>query len=117
MVSNTVRGFLLGLGAGCVALSIAYLLRVTLGGVFLPELAAQTLFTITPGSVESGFVVTLQSLAKYSAFAGATAINILVYGLIGAFLFRSKDVSEGRTKFGRFLTFSLLSYLSSPSSV
>jgi hypothetical protein len=52
-----------GLAAGALALVISFVLRIWFGGAFLPELAAQTLFTLTPGSVESVAVETLQSLA------------------------------------------------------
>jgi len=71
--------------AGAVALSISFVIRAFFGGVFLPELAVGALVTQTPGSVESVLVVNLQYLAKYSAFAGAIAINLLLYGLL-AFL-------------------------------
>jgi DMSO/TMAO reductase YedYZ molybdopterin-dependent catalytic subunit len=111
MLSNTKRGFLVGLAGGVLALGVSFLVRIFFGGVFLPELAAQTLFSITPGSVESVAVVTLQSLAKYSAFTTAVVINLLLYGVLGALLFRSKSISEqgGRTE--QFLSFSLLPYI------
>ncbi len=111
MLSNTRRGFLVGLLGGALALGISYLLRVLVGGVFLPELAAQTLFSLTPGSVESVFVVNLQSLAKYSAFTGAVVVNLLLYGLLGALLYRSKGVSQQSGKLERVLSYSLLPYV------
>lgn len=110
MSPSTKRGFLAGLAAGCVAVLVSYILRVLLGWVFLPELAAQTLITITPGSIESGFVISLRSLAKYSAFTGGVVINVLLYGVLGALLFRRKSVSERGEPVERFLNFTLIAY-------
>src|SRR5580692_9895918 len=110
-MNSTKRGFLVGLLGGGIALVISYLIRVAFGGVFLPELAAQTLFSLTPGAVESKAVETLQSLAKYSAFTGAVIVNLLIYGVLGSLLFRSKSLSEDPSRAERFLSFSLLPYL------
>jgi len=74
------------MGAGAVALAASYLIRYSLGGVFLPELAVNALVTQTPGTVESVLVTNLQSLAKYSAFTGAIAINLLLYGFLAYFM-------------------------------
>jgi DMSO/TMAO reductase YedYZ molybdopterin-dependent catalytic subunit len=93
MVSSTLRSFLAGLAGGCVALVVSYAIRASVGGVFIPELGAQTLFTITPGSVESVFVETLHSLAKYSAFTGGIILNVVLYGVIGALFLRSRGLS------------------------
>lgn len=111
MQSNTRRGFLVGLLGGALALCVAYALRVLVGGVFLPELAAQTLFSITPGSVESVFVVNLQSLAKYSAFTSAVIINLLVYGALGVLLYRSKSISQVTGKIERIFGYVILPYI------
>ena len=61
-----LRRFLLGVGAGAVALCVSFLVRLFFGGIFLPEVAVGALVTNTPGSVESVLVTNLQSLAKYS---------------------------------------------------
>src|SRR5271154_6795608 len=111
MQPSTKRGFLVGLAGGAIALGISYGIRVLFGGVFLPELAAQTLFSLTPGSIESKAVETLQSLAKYSAFSGAIIANLLLYGVLGALLYRSKNISEQGGRVERFLSFSLLPYI------
>jgi len=111
MQPSTKRGFLVGLAGGALALGVSYVIRALFGGVFLPELAAQTLFSLTPGAVESQAVETLQSLAKYSAFTGAVLFNLLLYGVLGALLYRSKSISEQGGRLERFLSFSLLPYI------
>lgn len=108
---STKRGFLVGLLGGAIALGVSFVIRIAAGGVFLPELAAQTLFSLTPGAVESKAVETLQSLAKYSAFTAAVGANVVVYGVLGALLFRNKSISEGSSRLERFVSFSLLPYL------
>src|SRR5919197_743270 len=75
--------FLGGLAAGAIAITVSLLLRLFAGGLFIPELASQTLFSLTPGQVESQAVETLGPLAKYSAFIGSVAANLILYGLIG----------------------------------
>ena len=46
---NTATTFVVGLAAGAVAISIPLLIRSFAGGSFIPELASQTLFSLTPG--------------------------------------------------------------------
>jgi hypothetical protein len=75
--------FIAGLAAGAVAITVSLLLRLFIAGLFIPELASQTLFSLTPGQVESRAVETLGPLAKYSAFIGAVVANIILYGMIG----------------------------------
>jgi len=75
--------FLGGLAAGAIAITVSLLLRLFTGGLFIPELASQTLFSLTPGQVESQAVERFGPLAKYSAFIGAIAANLILYGLIG----------------------------------
>jgi DMSO/TMAO reductase YedYZ molybdopterin-dependent catalytic subunit len=111
MLSKTKRGFLAGLVGGALALALSFGIRILLGGVFLPELAAQTLFSITPGAVESVAVENLQSLAKYSAFTVGVIINFLLYGLFGALMYRSQSISQQKSRLERFLSFSLLPYV------
>jgi DMSO/TMAO reductase YedYZ molybdopterin-dependent catalytic subunit len=111
MNSSTKRGLAAGLLGGVAALALSLLIRVSLGGVFLPELAAQTLFSLTPGSIESKAVESLQSLAKYSAFTGAVVVNVLLYGALGALLYRSKSLWTHSGRIERFLSSSILSYL------
>ncbi len=110
MVSQMKRAFLAGLAAGGAALVLSFVIRLTVGGVFLPELAAQTLFTLTPGSVESVAVENLRALAKDSAFVGAVIANAVLYGLIGVLYFRWKSLSGTGIKAEKILLSSLLAY-------
>ena len=75
--------FIGGLAAGAIAITVSLLLRLFAGGLFIPELASQTLFSLTPGQVESQAVERFGPLAKYSAFIGAVVANLILYGLIG----------------------------------
>ncbi len=75
--------FAYGLAAGLVAFALSIFLKITINGLFIPELASQGLISITSGEIESQAVLTLGPLAKYSTFIGATVVNILLYGIIG----------------------------------
>jgi DMSO/TMAO reductase YedYZ molybdopterin-dependent catalytic subunit len=86
MKSKNVRNFILGLIAGGVALLVAAVFRVVAGGLFVPELASQTLFSLVPGQVESFSVETFGSLAKYSAFTMAIIVNLVLYGGLAVLL-------------------------------
>jgi DMSO/TMAO reductase YedYZ molybdopterin-dependent catalytic subunit len=82
--------FTAGLVGGAIAVAISLLMRLLAGGSFLPEIASQTLFSLTPGQIESRAVETLGPLAKYSALVGAVIANIILYGLIGLLSFSSR---------------------------
>ena len=86
--------FIGGLAAGAVAVTVSLLLRLFISGLFIPELASQTLFSLTPGQVESRAVESLGPLAKYSAFIGAVVGNIILYGLIGLLFARLSQRSK-----------------------
>lgn len=92
MVENSSRNFLhtfvLGLAAGAAAVAISLLIRSFAGGPFIPELASQTLFSLTPGQFESQAVENFGPLAKYSAFTGAIIIYFILYGLFAVLLTR-----------------------------
>ncbi|MBV9175914.1 MAG: molybdopterin-dependent oxidoreductase [Nitrososphaeraceae archaeon] len=78
--------FIAGLVAGAMAVAVSLLMRLLAGGSFLPEIASQTLFSLTPGQIESRAVENLGPLAKYSALIGAVIANIILYGLISLLL-------------------------------
>ena len=78
-----VKSFVAGIVAGALAIGISLLIRSLVGGPFLPELASQTLFSLTPGEFESQAVENFGPLAKYSAFIAALVINFVLYGLFG----------------------------------
>jgi DMSO/TMAO reductase YedYZ molybdopterin-dependent catalytic subunit len=83
-----MRNFLLGIVAGSVALVISAVFRIIAGGLFIPELASQTLFSLTPGQVESFSVETFGSLAKYAAFTAAVVFNLVLYGALAMLLYK-----------------------------
>ena len=85
---NSAFTFVVGLAAGAVAIAISLLIRSFAGGPFIPELASQTLFSLTPGQFESQAVENFGPLAKYSAFTGAIIINFILYGLFAILLTR-----------------------------
>ena len=103
--------FVGGLVAGAIAVTISLLLRLFAGGVFIPEIASLTLFSLTPGEVESQAVQTLGPLAKYSSFIGATVVNIIVYGLIGIFVGRLYDGLPWKNYLGRAIESSIIAYV------
>jgi DMSO/TMAO reductase YedYZ molybdopterin-dependent catalytic subunit len=77
------KSFVAGIVAGALAISISLLIRSLAGGPFLPELASQTLFSLTPGEFESQAVENFGPLAKYTAFIAAIVMDFILYGLIG----------------------------------
>jgi DMSO/TMAO reductase YedYZ molybdopterin-dependent catalytic subunit len=99
--------FVGGLVAGAIAVTISILLRLFAGGLFIPEIASLTLFSLIPGEIESQAVQTLGPLAKYSSFIGATVVNIILYGLIGVLLRRIYD----RITWGKYLGKVVLSFI------
>ena len=86
--NSTLFSFALGIVAGLVSIAVAVIIKVFVGGIFLPELASQTLFSLTPGEFESQAIDTLGPLAKYSAFIGSIIVTIIIFGLIGIFLIK-----------------------------
>ena len=80
--------FLVGLVSGAIAIAVALALRTFLSAMFIPELASQTLFSLTPGEVESQAVETLGPIAKYSAFIGALIVNLVVYGVVSLIVYK-----------------------------
>jgi DMSO/TMAO reductase YedYZ molybdopterin-dependent catalytic subunit len=101
--------FVVGVIAGAVALLFSYDLR-TLGGIFVPELASQALFSVTPGTIESQAIAELGSLAKYSAFSGAIVGCLVVYGAIGVLLLPLYRRLQSRGKALNMLVFMLVPF-------
>ncbi|HEU5120535.1 MAG TPA: molybdopterin-dependent oxidoreductase [Candidatus Nitrosocosmicus sp.] len=75
--------FIFGLAAGIASLALSIFLKLTIDGLFIPEIASQGLISSTSGEIESQAVLTLGPLAKYSTIIGAMVVNILLYGIIG----------------------------------
>jgi DMSO/TMAO reductase YedYZ molybdopterin-dependent catalytic subunit len=78
--------FICGLAAGAAALALSLIFKVSINGLFVPEIASHALVSLTSGEIESRAVETLGPLAKYSTFFGATVVNLIVYGIIGIFI-------------------------------
>lgn len=85
---NILFFFLLGLVAGLAALSVSIMLREFSGGLFLPEIGSELLFSLTPGEFESQAIEALGPLAKYSAFIGSIIVILIIFGIIGIFLIK-----------------------------
>lgn len=103
--------FMIGFAIGGVSLIISFLLRVFAGGLFIPELAAQTVFSLMPGSVESQAVETLGPLAKQLTFAGAIVGNLFLYGELAVLLHGTYRKLADKGYFVNIVQLSLLSYL------
>ena len=99
--------FVAGLAAGAVAVAVSLIVKEISGGLFLPEIASQALFSITPGEFESQAVENFGPLAKYSAFIGSIIANIIAFGIIAIFL----DKIFARLKKTGYLVEALLSSL------
>ncbi|MDA4128917.1 MAG: sulfite oxidase [Thaumarchaeota archaeon] len=102
------RAFLVGLAGGSAAVLLSFAFRLLLGVTYLPEMAAQTLFSLTPGFLESRAVETLGPLAKESAFVGASVLLALILGAIPYLVERVGRMPEGPVP--RFALFLLLPY-------
>jgi DMSO/TMAO reductase YedYZ molybdopterin-dependent catalytic subunit len=99
-----------GLAAGAVAIAISLIMRIYVGGPFIPELASQTLFSLTPGQFESQAVENFGPLAKYSAFSGAIIINFILYGLFAILLSRLHNKFPWKGYVGRAILSSVVAY-------
>jgi DMSO/TMAO reductase YedYZ molybdopterin-dependent catalytic subunit len=100
-----------GIVAGAIAVAISLILRLLAGGVFIPEIASLTLFSLTPGEVESQAVQTLGPLAKYTSFIGAILVNIIAYGLIGILIGRLYHRLPWRGYLGKAVQSTIIAYV------
>jgi DMSO/TMAO reductase YedYZ molybdopterin-dependent catalytic subunit len=108
--TNSSISFVGGLAAGAVAIAISLIIRSYAGGPFIPELASQTLFALTPGQFESQAVGTFGPLAKYSAFTGAIIINFILYGLFAIFIDKLQNRLPWKGFIGKAVLSSLIAY-------
>jgi DMSO/TMAO reductase YedYZ molybdopterin-dependent catalytic subunit len=70
-----------------------------------------TLFSLTPGEVESQAVQTLGPLAKYTSFIGAILVNIIAYGLIGILIGRLYHRLPWRGYLGKVVQSTIIAYV------
>ena len=110
-MNRTMRNFVLGLVAGSVALAVSAVFRIIAGGLFIPELASQTLFSLTPGQVESFSVETFGSLAKYAAFTAAIAFNLVLYGALAILLYKAYIKLSNKPVIVNLIQLSFIPYL------
>jgi DMSO/TMAO reductase YedYZ molybdopterin-dependent catalytic subunit len=103
------RLFLLGTVCGSVAVVSSFVVRIFFGGVYLPELASEALFSLVPGFLESRAVENLGPLAKESAFLGASIINVVVLAFIPVLVSRFRLLPGGRPR--KATVYVALSYL------
>ena len=103
--------FVAGLAAGAVAVAVSLIVKEISGGLILPEIASQALFSITPGEFESQAVENFGPLAKYSAFIGSIIANIIAFGIIAIFLDKIFARLKKRAYLLEALLSSLLSYI------
>ena len=80
---SVLFSFSVGIVAGLVSMAILIMIKVFAGGLSLPELASQTLFSLTPGEFESQAIETFGPLAKYSTFIGSIIVTIIILGIFG----------------------------------
>jgi hypothetical protein len=100
----------MGLVSGVAALSFSFLLKILFNGVFLPELASQTLFSLVPGRISSVLIRELGYLAKYLTLAGAITVNLALYGLLGLFLSGYYEMVSRKRYMAQILLFSIIPY-------
>jgi DMSO/TMAO reductase YedYZ molybdopterin-dependent catalytic subunit len=106
-----VKSFVAGIVAGALTIGISLLVRSLAGGPFLPELASQTLFSLTPGEFESQAVENFGPLAKYSAFIAALVINFVLYGLFGILVDKLHNKFPWKGYIGKSLQSALIVYV------
>ncbi|MDQ3717897.1 MAG: molybdopterin-dependent oxidoreductase [Thermoproteota archaeon] len=111
MKNKNARNLVLGLIAGSVALLVAAAFRIFAGGLFIPELASQTLFSLTPGEVESFSVETFGSLAKYTAFTTAIIVNLVIYGGLAILLHKTYVRLSNKSVIVNLIQLSFIPYL------
>ncbi len=103
--------FVCGIAAGLAAIAVSLIFKISLNGLFLPEIASQALISLTSGEIESQAVATLGPLAKYSTFFGAVSVNLIVYGLIGIFIGILYNKIKSKKYFQRAILSSIVSYV------
>jgi DMSO/TMAO reductase YedYZ molybdopterin-dependent catalytic subunit len=107
----STKSFAAGIVSGALAIGISLLIRSLIGGPFLPELASQTLFSLTPGEFESQAVENFGPLAKYSAFIAAILINFILYGFLGILIDKIHAKLKWKSYLGKAFESSIVAYV------
>ena len=108
--SSVLFSFSAGLVAGLVSIAISIIIKVFAGGLFLPELASQTLFSLTPGEFESQAIETLGPLAKYSTFIASIIVTAIIFGIFGILLYKLYNKFNFNQYILRFISSFTLTY-------
>ena len=109
--NSVLFSFSAGIVVGLVSIAISIIIKVTASGLFLPELASQTLFSLTPGEFESQAIESLGPLAKYFTFIISIIVNVVIFGIFGIILnnlFSKFDITRYLL---RFITSYTLTYV------
>jgi DMSO/TMAO reductase YedYZ molybdopterin-dependent catalytic subunit len=109
--NSVLFSFSAGIVAGLVSIAISIIIKVAASGLFLPELASQTLFSLTPGEFESQAIETLGPLAKYSTFIISIIVNAVIFGIFGIILNKLFSKFNINRYILRFITSFTLTYV------
>ena len=107
---SVLFSFSAGIVAGLVSMAILIMIKVFAGGLSLPELASQTLFSLTPGEFESQAIETLGPLAKYSTFIGSIIVTTIIFGLLGILLSKLHNKFNFNQYILRFISSFIITY-------
>ncbi|WP_458744268.1 hypothetical protein [Candidatus Nitrosocosmicus sp. T] len=61
--NNYIVFFIFGLAAGVASLSLSLFLKLTINGLFIPEIASQGLISISSGEIESQAVPNIRPVS------------------------------------------------------
>ena len=68
--------FICGLAAGIAALAVSLIFKISINGLFVPEIASQALVSLTSGEIESRAVETLGPPVSYTHLTLPTICSV-----------------------------------------